>query len=89
MTHDSKRELLRELFKETLEGFFLLLVIFTITDKPWNQETFWRLTKISLLLGAVNTGMAFFDEESHVKVKEGMKASLGNTMLASAVGIRR
>jgi hypothetical protein len=86
MTHDSKRELLTEVFKETLEGFFLILVIFMIMDKPWNKAIFWRLIKISLLIGAVNLGMALFDESGYVKVREGMKTSLGTMMLASAVG---
>ena len=80
----------KEFLKETLEGFALLVVIFSVTDKPMNKKQTWfRIAKISVLLGAVNAGMSYFDEESHGKMKEGMKASLGNTMLASVVGGRR
>ena len=79
----------KEFLKETLEGFALLVVIFSVTDKPMNKKQTWfRIAKISVLLGAVNASMSYFDEESHGKIKEGMKASLGNTMLASAVGRR-
>jgi len=79
----------KEFLKETLEGFALIVVIFSVTDKPMHtKKTWFRIAKISVLLGAVNAAMSYFDEESHGKIKEGMKASLGNTMLASVVGRR-
>jgi len=76
--------LFKKFVRECMEAFILTLVIFMISDKPINQDTIQRVVKISLLLGGTNVGLALFDEESHVKVKDGMKNSLRNTMLASA-----
>jgi gamma-glutamyl-gamma-aminobutyrate hydrolase PuuD len=70
--------------RECMEAFILTLVIFMISDKPMNKDTMQRILKISLLLGGVNVALPLFDEESHVRVKDGMKNSLRHTMLASA-----
>lgn len=76
--------LFKNFVRECMEAFILTLVIFMISDKPINQNTMQRVVKISLLLGGVNVALALFDEESHIKVKDGMKNSLRTTMLASA-----
>lgn len=79
-----QKELIQEFLKEFVEGFVLLTVIFAIMDKPLDQKTWLRITKISLLLGGVNTLMAWLDQDSHEKIKQGMKSSVGNTMMAAA-----
>jgi hypothetical protein len=77
------REVAREFFKESLEGMVLIVLIFTISDKPiGTPKAMFRIAKLSALIGAINATMLLFDEKSHVKIKEGMKASLGMTMLA-------
>lgn len=83
----SNLEILKDFIRESIEAFVLILVIFMISDKSVDAESILRITKISLVLGVVNVGLALFDEESHAKVKDGMKSSLGNTMLASVTGM--
>jgi glycerol uptake facilitator-like aquaporin len=83
----SNLEILKDFIRESIEAFVLILVIFMISDKAVDTESLLRITKISLVLGVVNVGLALFDVESHAKVKDGMKSSLGNTMLASVTGM--
>ena len=86
MTPDNQ-EILKDFIRESLESFVLILVIFMISDKTIDSESMLKITKISLLLGTVNVGLALFDQESHAKVKEGIKNTLGSTMLASVSGL--
>lgn len=81
----NRQELFEEFLKETLEGFVLITVIFTIMEKPLTKETLTRIAKISVLLGIVNTVMAWVDQESHEKIKQGMKSQVGTTMLTAAL----
>lgn len=83
----SNLEILKDFIRESIEAFVFILVIFMISDKTVDKESILRILKISLVLGMVNVGLALFDEESHAKVKDGMKSSLGNTMLASVTGM--
>lgn len=82
----SHLKILKDFIRESIEAFFLILVIFLIADKTIDKDSMLRITKTSLLLGMVNIGLALFDEESRAKVNDGMKRSLGNTMLAGLGG---
>lgn len=83
----SHLEILKDFIRESIEAFVLILVISMISDKTVDKESILRITKISLVLGVVNVCLALYDEESHTKVKDSMKSSLGNTMLTSATGM--
>jgi glycerol uptake facilitator-like aquaporin len=79
-------KILKDFVRESIEVFFLILVIFMISDKTIDKDSMLRITKISLLLGMVNIGLALFDEDSQAKVNDGVKRSLGVTMLAGLGG---
>jgi glycerol uptake facilitator-like aquaporin len=78
----SQREILKDFIRESIEAFVLILVIFMISDKTIDKRNMRRIAKISLLVGMVNVGLALFDTEGYARVKDGMKSSLGNTMMA-------
>ena len=82
MTPETVEHLLKDTLKEAVEAFCYLYVILLISERPIDLP---RILRISLMLGVIQTAMAYFDEEGHVKIKEGMKASVGNSVITSAI----
>lgn len=75
-----------EFLKETQESFVLLLFFSIISEKPLNRPTLLRNVYLSCVIGVWNVVMHMLDEDSHQKMKESMKSSVGGAMLASAMG---
>ncbi len=76
-----------ELFKETLEAFGIMSMIFVVTDNKKNltvvkmKEIFW----VSLLLGSIQLLLHIVDEEAHEMVRNGIKTSIGAAIVNSAI----
>jgi hypothetical protein len=75
-------KLVREFLTETLEALAYIYVILIITEKTVE----WKLVlKVSVFLGIVQTVLMYVDEEARLKVKDGMKSTIGQSAVMRVV----
>lgn len=83
-----KKQWWLDFLKEFVEGITIVTMMFFISgkveqlDKNGLRKTLGQILTMSLVLALLNSLLAVLDQESHLKIKEGMKASVGGTMLA-------
>lgn len=81
--------LAREFVTETIEAFVIILLFQVLSESNLDAKAMFKTLKISMLVGGLTTVTFALDEESHGKIKDGMKTSMGASIVASALGVRR
>lgn len=82
---DNYHEYFTEFLEEFTEALFVVLVMYAVIGKSIKETmALWKdILKWSLLLGTVNTIFNIVDHETHQRIKEGMKSSIGMAMFRS------
>ena len=79
---EAVKEYALEFVREFVEAMAIMTAVYLIMERPFDV----KILKVAFFLSLLSTAMHVFDEESHAKMKEGMKAAVGNTVVASAFG---
>lgn len=76
-----------ELFKETVQAFGIMSMIFIVTDNKKSLTTakMKEILGVSVILGFIQLLLHIVDEESHQLVRNGMRASIGAAIVKSAI----
>jgi predicted PurR-regulated permease PerM len=79
---DNAHNYLTEFIEEFIEAVFVVIIMYLVVGKTLKEiPKLWKdILKYSLLLGTVNTVVDIFDHETHQRIKEGMKSSIGTAM---------
>ncbi len=85
----NRKLLVKEFLTESIEAFVIILMFQVLTEDHVDATSLLRILKISVLVGGLATVTFALDEESHSKIKDGMKTSIGASIIASALGVRR
>lgn len=70
------RKLVWEFITESVEALAYIYVLLVIAERSVNWS---KVIKVSAFLGAVQTVLMYVDDGARLKVKDGMKQSIGNT----------
>lgn len=81
--------LAREFLTETIEAFVIILLFQVLSENNVSAKSLLKTLKISMLVGGLTTVTFVIDQDSHGKIKDGMKTSIGASVVASALGVRR
>lgn len=82
---DNSQNYFREFIEEFIEAVFVVIIMYAVVGKTMKEMiASWKdILKYSLALGTVNTVVDIFDHETHQRIKEGMKSSIGTAMFRS------
>jgi hypothetical protein len=81
----NNKVLAKEFLTECIEAFAVIILFQVLSDKQLDTKSLFRSLKISVLIGGLATVMFALDEDSHGKIKDGMKTSIGASIIGSAL----